>query len=280
MTNQPSRDPNQTILDEIAPNASRLKRAYNSNLGRGLMVAVNLHLLALGIFWVATYATAESAVPDVEGDIYVEVPIRVDPPLETPEAPPSRGGTPARLDPSVTGTPTPVPNEKVDPEATLAPNDEQIADPSIGVIGDTPSSGDGTSTGNVPAHPQSPVRPDEPGTPPSPPPAPKAPEVIEAPEVKTFVEIMPTLIGGIEQFQAGIEYPAFDRQIGTSGSVMVQFVVGTTGVPSDIEVVRSVSPGLDRAAVDAVRQARFTPGVQNGVPVRVRFTLPVTFKIR
>ena len=51
-------------------------------------------------------------------------------------------------------------------------------------------------------------------------------------------------------------------------------------MPSRLEVVRSVSAGLDRAATDAVAQARFTPGIQNGRPVRVRMTLPVRFTIR
>ena len=88
------------------------------------------------------------------------------------------------------------------------------------------------------------------------------------------------MIGGVERLQAGIDYPRFDRDAGIAGQVVVQFVVSETGVPSDIVVVRSVSPGLDRAAVDAVQRARFEPGRQNGRAVRVRFTLPVTFRLR
>ena len=278
MTNQPSRDPNQKILDEIAPNASRLKRAYNSNLGRGLMVAVNLHLLALGIFWVAAYATAESSVPDIGVVIDVGPPVRVTPPIETPPSTPTRGAAPTR--PANLGIPTPVPDDEADPEATVATEAERLADPGFGAVGDTPGSGDGTETGIGSTPPQPPVVPDPPGPPSTPPPVVEPPAVPETPSVVSFAEKMPTLIGGIDRFQAGIEYPAFERQVGTGGRVIVQFVVSETGVPSDIEVLRSVSPGLDRAAVDAVRQARFTPGIQNGVPVRVRFTLPVTFQLR
>ncbi len=63
------------------------------------------------------------------------------------------------------------------------------------------------------------------------------------------------------------------------GRVIVRFVVGADGRTSNVEVVRSVSPGLDRAAVQAVQRARFEPGKQNGQAVPVRQTLPVTFRI-
>ena len=95
-----------------------------------------------------------------------------------------------------------------------------------------------------------------------------------------FSEVQPVLIGGIERLQSGIEYPDFERRAGTEGRVIVRFVVSPSGVPSDIEVVRRVSPGLDQAAVQAVQRARFEPGQQNGQAVAVRFTLPVTFRIR
>ena len=97
-------------------------------------------------------------------------------------------------------------------------------------------------------------------------------------DILDFSEVQPVLIGGIERLQAGIEYPDFERRNGIEGRVIVSFVVDGDGVPWDVAVARGVSLGLDEAAVEAVRAARFTPGEQNGRPVAVRFTLPVTFR--
>ena len=99
------------------------------------------------------------------------------------------------------------------------------------------------------------------------------------PDTLDFSEVSAQLIGGIETLQRGIEYPAADRDAGTEGRVIVRFVVQKDGVPTAIEVVRSVSPGLDSASVAAVRAARFVPGTQGGTPVNVRQTLPVSFRI-
>jgi protein TonB len=71
-----------------------------------------------------------------------------------------------------------------------------------------------------------------------------------------------------------------ELRAGIEGRVIVQFVVHPDGHLSDFQVVRSVTPGLDAAAVEAIRtQARFRPGRQRGVAVRVRFTIPVTFRL-
>lgn len=94
-----------------------------------------------------------------------------------------------------------------------------------------------------------------------------------------FAEVQPVLIGGIAGLQRSIVYPDADRRAGTQGRVIVRFVVDETGAPTEVEVVRGVSPGLDSASVAAVRAARFTPGTQDGRPVKVRFTLPVSFRI-
>lgn len=153
----------------------------------------------------------------------------------------------------------------------------------LGPVGPTANAGDGTTEG--PGTPPQAQTPSTAGTAPPIVPQPRTETPAETPDVPApaFVEtseIAPSLVGGFDAFQAGIVYPRFEREAGTEGRVIVRFVVGTDGVPGSIEVVRSVSPGLDRAAADAVRAARFTPGMQNGRPVAVRMTLPVTFRIR
>lgn len=120
----------------------------------------------------------------------------------------------------------------------------------------------------------SPLPPPAPPPPAPPPPAPPPPPPAGPLD---FAEVQPEIIGDIETL---LVYPDFERRAGAEGRVIVRFVVSPEGVPSQIEVVRRVSPGFDQAAVQAVQRARFRPGQQNGHPVAVRFTLPVTFSIR
>src|SRR5690606_40711885 len=97
------------------------------------------------------------------------------------------------------------------------------------------------------------------------------------PEVFVVVEQMPDFIGGIASIRQA--YPEMERMAGIEGRVFVEFVVNEDGTVSDAVVIRGVSAGLDAAAVAAVRKARFTPGHQRGRPVKVRMSIPITFRI-
>ena len=99
-------------------------------------------------------------------------------------------------------------------------------------------------------------------------------------DVYIVVDEMPTLIGGLSAVTQALEYPKSARDAGIEGRVYVSFTVDVEGKPTDLSVVRSDDDALGQAAVDAVGQQRFTPGMQDGVPVQVRFTLPVTFKLQ
>ncbi len=111
------------------------------------------------------------------------------------------------------------------------------------------------------------------------PPPPPPPPPPQEPEIRDYSEVSPVLIGGIERLQQGIQYPDMEQRARIQGRVIVRFVVGPDGRTSNVEVVRSVSPGLDLAAVQAVQRARFEPGTQDGQPVPVWMTLPITFRI-
>lgn len=101
----------------------------------------------------------------------------------------------------------------------------------------------------------------------------------QTPDVLEFAEVNPVLVGGLEALQRGIVYPEADRMAGIEGRVLLRFVVDVEGMPGQVEIVRSVSAGLDSAATAAVRDARFTPGMDGGKAVSVRLVLPVTFRI-
>lgn len=111
---------------------------------------------------------------------------------------------------------------------------------------------------------------------PPPPPPPPAPE----PEVYDVVEQMPELIGGLQGLQDKVDYPDMAKRAGVEGRVIVQFVVDEDGRVQDPRIVRGVGAGLDDEALRAIKQARFVPGVQNGRPVKVKMSVPITFKLR
>jgi TonB family protein len=75
------------------------------------------------------------------------------------------------------------------------------------------------------------------------------------------------------------EYSEEARKAKYSGSVTLSIVVNTDGKAEQIAVVKSLGMGLDEKAMDAVRKWRFTPGKNKGVPVKVRATVEVNFRL-
>ena len=119
-------------------------------------------------------------------------------------------------------------------------------------------------------------------TPPPPPPAPK-PEVSN--KVFDVVEEMPSFPGGQGALMAflnsNIKYPVVAQENGVQGRVIVGFVVERDGSITDVKVMRSVDPSLDREAQRVVKaMPRWKPGKQNGSAVRVKYTVPVVFRLQ
>jgi protein TonB len=93
------------------------------------------------------------------------------------------------------------------------------------------------------------------------------------------VEQMPELVGGLTSVQEQLRYPEFARKAGVEGRVIVQFVVDEGGRVEQPRIVRGLGAGLDAEALRVVRQVRFIPGHQRGVPVKVKMSLPITFRL-
>ena len=80
--------------------------------------------------------------------------------------------------------------------------------------------------------------------------------------------------------QSHVHYPEKALRKHWEGKVSVKFVVNEDGSVSDAEVVKSVRPLLDKEAVRVVREMpHWIPGTKGGKPVKVRYTLPVAFKL-
>ena len=99
------------------------------------------------------------------------------------------------------------------------------------------------------------------------------------PDVMAVVDEQPRLIGGLAGLQERVTYPPLARDAGIEGQVIVQFVVDEQGSVQDAVVLRSPDDMLSEAALRAIREARFEPGRQGGVAVKVRFAVPITFSL-
>lgn len=110
------------------------------------------------------------------------------------------------------------------------------------------------------------------------------PQPVNSNRVYDVVEQMPSFPGGISGLRTYLNqntrYPAVAQENGVQGRVVVSFVVGKDGHISDVTVLRSVDPSLDKEAIRVVRNMpRWTPGRQGGEPVKVRYNVPVSFRL-
>jgi protein TonB len=114
---------------------------------------------------------------------------------------------------------------------------------------------------------------------------PEPPKHEEENKVFDVVEQMPSFPGGMGALMSwlsqNIKYPVIAAENGVQGRVIVQFVVEKDGSVTDVHVAKSVDPSLDKEAARVVKaMSKWNPGKQNGSAVRVKYTVPVTFKLQ
>ena len=116
-----------------------------------------------------------------------------------------------------------------------------------------------------------------------------APEEEEEPEEQTIFEVVEQMpefpnggMAGLMQYLSkNIKYPTIAQENGTQGRVTVQFVVNKDGSIVDAKVLRGVDPYLDKEAVRVIMgMPKWKPGMQRGKPVRVKYTVPVMFRLQ
>ena len=111
------------------------------------------------------------------------------------------------------------------------------------------------------------------------------PDVLDPMDIFIGVEIMPEFPGGenamLKWIAEHISYPTIAAENGIEGRVACSFVVNADGSVSDIEVLRSKDPLLDKEAVRVLKlMPRWKPGMQQGKNVRVKFSVPVLFRLQ
>ena len=104
--------------------------------------------------------------------------------------------------------------------------------------------------------------------------------------VFVVVETMPEFPGGqqalFKYLSENVKYPVIAQENGIQGRVICQFVVNKDGAIVDVEVVRSGGdPSLDKEAVRVIKSMpKWNPGKQRGKAVRVKYTVPVNFRLQ
>ena len=110
-------------------------------------------------------------------------------------------------------------------------------------------------------------------------------EEVEEQQIFQVVEEMPEFPGGMGEcmkfLSKNIKYPTISQENGVQGRVIVQFVVNRDGSIVDPVVVRGVDPYLDKEALRVIQMMpKWKPGKQRGKAVRVKYTVPVMFRLQ
>lgn len=247
-----------------------LRRTYGNRVTRAILyLLLGLALLATLDFVLKAIA-ANKEVEEVE-DVTIELlpPPPLDP-TKPPPPPPPPVKTPPPSRPTVKFVPPKLVEDKKVVEEVPPPKEEDLKDKEAStetkdgdknalVVIEDPGIGDVKET------------------------------VIETPpppkeEIFEFAEQMPEFPGGsaelMKYLSKNIKYPDIARENGYEGTVALSFIVDASGNISDVSIIRDQPGGLGAEAVRVVKSMPpWKPGKQNGKPVKVKYKLPVKFKL-
>jgi periplasmic protein TonB len=270
-----------TIDDLVFANRNKtygafsLRRLYDKHMSRG-MIAGMLGFLLL-IFTPYIYARIQEWTADQNEDLSMkEVTLAEPPPIDPkkPPPPPPPKVEPPPVKAQIKFVPPKVQKDEEVKDEEPPPKVEEIQK---AIIASETVKGE-ESSGNE----ESKAVPDAP--PPPPPPVVEEKDPDED-KVFEFVQQKPQFPDGdkalLKYLSENMKYPPIARENGIEGRVIVKFQVSKTGEISNAQVVRGIGGGCDEEALRVVRSMpRWSPGKNNGKPVNVNFTLPVTFKLQ
>ncbi len=257
--------------------AYALRKEYKANLTKALFLSVlSLMLFGLSSFWVeqAIQKPGTTDIPKIYdwGD-FIEPPnIKEDEPVkkEIIEAVKPKLLAIAKLPPIV----EPIEDDKMEDEPIASA--KEIEEAIVGTVnakGESSTGGfdlAGTDKFGVVS-----VTPFEQIEPPAEP---------EPPSIFLSSEVMPEFTGGISKMykwlSKNVRYPKEASRNGIEGRVIVSFVVEKDGQITGVEILKGIGFGCDEETLRVItKMPRWKPGKQNGTPVRVKYTLPLSFKI-
>lgn len=248
--------------------AYTLRKVYTKHLFRGLVIAIALFALFLALPVISKYLFPEEEEAKVEQVVDVNTlaePPPIDKTAPPPPPPPPAEPPPPPVQKTIKFTPPVVTKDELVKKDEMPPV-EELKEAAIST-----KTQEGTTTkddlsgleGNGNA----------------------AVEDVIDEQIYVSVGQQPQFPGGeaamMKYLGDNIKYPAVAQRNALEGLVVLQFVVDQTGGISDITVLKPMGGGLTEEAIRVVKSMpKWSPGKQNGKPVKVRFTLPVRFSIR
>lgn len=246
-----------------------LRKTADSNTSKALFIGVILFTIAVSAPILLKYIKGNEE-PETEQIIETEVVLSEPPPVNEEEPPPPP--------PPVEPPPPRVDQVRMPPMEVVKA--EEVRDEEPPTVEDLKKADPGPKT--LAGDPTADIRIDLPvGD------GPKDQEVTEAVpsnHVFTSVEVAPTPQGGMDEFYKFVgnnyNYPPQAVEQGVNGRVLLQFVVEKDGSLTDIKVLRDLKYGTGEEAIRMLKKApKWKPGIQNGRPVRVQFTLPIQLNL-
>jgi periplasmic protein TonB len=240
--------------------AYQIRRRYRRNVILSALVASALFLFAFAAYF-ATLPTANAFVPKPDGPVVVTTTVTLDHDKPKPEEPKEKPKPIVKMPPARGADPNTVPEVTKQQVVTKLNNDSAVGNPK-GVEGGSGITKDTTGTPCTNC----------------------VTKVDSIPVIPPIIDIAsdPPTFPGIDAFFAkNIKYPQIAKEAGIEGTVWLSWVVNTDGTVQDVEVIKGAHPALDREALNvAKKMPAWTPGKDNGKPIRFRYRKPIRFELR
>ncbi len=243
-----------------------LRKIYESRMARGIILAIILFVL--GITMPMIIKIIKGWIPEKEAkEVMKEVVLAEPPPMDPtkpPPPPPPKVEPPPIRDQIKFVPPKVKKDEEVKEEEPPPPTLEEMKDKDIST--ETKEGQEGGIDASL-AEPPPPVM-----------------EEKKEEEPFKYVEQMPAFPDGeaamMKYIRSNVRYPTIAKENGIEGTVVIQFVVSSSGNISKVQVARGIGGGCDEEAVRVVKSMPdWKPGKHNGKAVPVSFTLPIKFKL-
>lgn len=101
----------------------------------------------------------------------------------------------------------------------------------------------------------------------------------EGEDYLAFADVMPEPEGGLPAIYKLITYPDIAKRAGIQGKVYLMAFINESGGVDDVKVIKGIGGGCDEAAIEAVKQTKFSPGQSGGKNAKVKMSLQIQFKL-
>lgn len=95
-----------------------------------------------------------------------------------------------------------------------------------------------------------------------------------------FAEVMPEPVNGMAELIKQVKYPEIAKKAGLEGKVFAMAYVDEKGNVTDVKIIKGIGGGCDEEVISVLKKAKFKPGQNKGVNVKVKTSIPFQFKLK